>query len=104
MSCIESDLGALFASSDFGEADGAIRNGDAANPISGIFDDEDVESQNGEGLTILVHQVTFTCASSKVPDLVDGDVFVIRNTQYTLRYWKDDGTGEVELFFEGSGA
>lgn len=98
--CLEDDLDALFASSDFGEADGAVRNGDTANPIPGIFDDEDVESQNGEGMTVLIPQVTFTCASSKVPDLTEGDLFTIRSVIYTLRFWKDDGTGMVELFFE----
>tara|TARA_Y100000310_G_scaffold115431_3_gene113978 strand:- start:640 stop:960 length:321 start_codon:yes stop_codon:yes gene_type:complete len=100
LTCLETDLDAVFASSDFGEADGAVRNGDTANPILGIFDDEDVESQNGEGMTVLIPQVTFTCASSKVPDPVEGDTFLIRSVLYTLRFWKDDGVGTIELFFE----
>lgn len=100
MRCLETDLDAIFASSDFGEADGAIRASDPNNPISGIFDDEDVETQNGEGVTVLVPQTMFTCASSKVPDLSDDEVFTIRSVNYTLRYWKDDGAGTVELFFE----
>lgn len=100
MSCLETDLDTVFASSDFGEASGAVRNGDTANPISGIFDDEDVESVNGEGVTILVPQVTFTCASSKIPNPTEGDLFLIRSVQYTLRFWKDDGAGMIELHFE----
>lgn len=100
MSCLETDLDTLFASSDFGEANGAIRNNDSANPIPGIFDDEDVEAQNGEGITVLVPQVTFTCASSKVPALADGDTFLIRGVEYTARFWMDDGTGVVEIHME----
>lgn len=100
MSCLNNDLDAVFASSDFGEAIGAVRNGDMVNPISGIFDDEDVESQNGEGLTVLVHQVTFHCSSSKVPDPADGDTFLIRDTLYELRYWMDDGAGTITLYLE----
>lgn len=100
MSCLETDLDAVFASSDFGEADGAVRNGDTANPISGIFDDEDVETQNGEGITVLVPQTTFTCASSKVPGLADGDTLLVRAKLYTIRFWKNDGTGVVEIHLE----
>lgn len=100
MSCLDTDLDTLFASSDFGEASGAIRNGDTANPIPGIFDDEDVESQNGEGMVILIPQSMFTCASSKVPDPDEGDTFLIRSVEYTLKFWKDDGAGVIELFLE----
>lgn len=100
MSCITDDLDALFASSDFGEADGAVRNGDSANPISGIFDDEDVETQNGEGVTVLVPQTTFMCASSKVPDLSNGDTLFVRNKLFTIRFWQDDGTGVITLYLE----
>lgn len=100
LSCLEGDLDTLFASSDFGEADGAVRNGDTANPILGIFDDEDVEAQNGEGVIVLVPQVTFTCASSKVPNLVEGDTLLVRSVTYTIRFWMDDGTGVVTLHLE----
>lgn len=100
LSCLETDLGAVFASSDFGEAEGAIYDGDSANPIDGIFDDEDVETQNGEGVTILVPQVTFTCASSKIPDPQEGRTLRVRDTDYTLRFWMDDGTGVITLHLE----
>lgn len=99
MSCIEDDLMALFSSDDFGEECGAIRNG-VGDPIPGIFDDEDVEQQNGEGAVILVPQVSFCCSSSKVPDLRESEVFTIRETDYVLRFWQDDGVGLATLYFE----
>lgn len=101
MSCLETDLTVLFGSSDFGETDGAVRNGDTASPIPGIFDDEDVERENGEGVTIIQSQITFTCASSKVPSLADGDVMSIRGVDYNVRYWEDDGSGVVVIYMEG---
>lgn len=100
MSCLETDLDTVFASSDFGEADGAIYDGVTATPVKGIFDDEDVETQNGEGITVLVPQTTFTCASSKVPGLADGKTLLVRGVTYIIRFWKDDGTGVVELHLE----
>ena len=104
MSCLESDLGTLFASSDFGEADGTIfRASDPTTGIAGIFDDEDIEVQNGEGNTVIAHQATLACASSKVPDLVEGEIFTIRGQEMKLKVWKNDGTGVVELFFQNSG-
>lgn len=99
MSCIDSDLDALFSSSDFGEADGALRNG-VGDPIAGIFDDEDVDTVNGEGVSVIVAQTMFTCASSKVSDPTEGEFFTLRGIDYILRYWKDDGTGTIELYFE----
>jgi len=100
MSCLETDLDTIFASSDFGEADGAVRNGDVANPIPGIFDNEDVETQNGEGATILAPSAMFTCALSKVPNLADGDTLLIRGVTYIIRSWMRDGANTVELFLE----
>lgn len=100
LSCLEDDLDAVFASSDFGEATGAVLNGDTANPIPGIFDDEDVEAQNGEGLTVLVPNTTFTCASSKVSGIDEGQTMVIRSVTYTVRYWEDDGAGTHTIHLE----
>ena len=100
LTCLDTDLDVLFASSDFGEADGAILNGDTANPIPGIFDDGDVEAQGEGDLTVIVNQTTFTCRSSKIPDPNQGDTLTINGTDYTLQYWNDDGTGVIELFLE----
>ena len=99
MAAIERDIPALLSSADFGEDVGAVRNGDTANPIAGIFDDEDIEEQLGEGATVLTPQAMFTCASSQVPGLAENDTFLIRGNTLVVKFWKDDGTGMVEIFF-----
>jgi hypothetical protein len=104
MASIARDLPALLSSADFGEDVGAVRNGDAGNPIAGIFDDEDIEEQLAEGMTVLTPQAMFTCASSQVPDLAENDTFLIRGNTFTVKYMKDDGTGMVEIFFEAGGS
>lgn len=100
MQSLTRDITALLSSSDFGEDVGAVRNGDTANPILGIFDDEDIEEQLGEGVATLTPQAMFTCASSQVPGLARGDTFLIRAKVWTVEFTKDDGTGMVEVFFE----
>jgi hypothetical protein len=98
---LEADLNALFSDQDFGVEGGAIRNGQAGNPIAGIFDEEDVQSQNGEGVEILVRRVTFTCSSSKVPALAEGDTFTINGDNYIARYWMQEDE-IVEIYLEAT--
>lgn len=94
------DLGALFASSDFGEADGDIVY--KGNSIEGIFDDEDVEFQLGEGVPEIHHQIMVTAKSADFPNIADGDILTIRGNPHIIRNWKDDGTGVIEVFLEKS--
>ena len=100
LNCISSDISALLSPSDFGVEGGAILNGDTANPIQGIFDDEDIETQNGEGVTVLVRQAMFTCSSSDVPNLTEGNTFFINGAEYIVRATSNDGTGIVEAYLE----
>lgn len=100
MKCLQTDLPTFFAAEDFGEDVGAIWNGDTSNPISGIFDDEDVEAQNGEGVPVLIPHVTFTCAKADIPNLTEGDTLVIRSTLYFVRSWMNDGAGVIEIMLE----
>lgn len=94
------DIGALLASSDFGEASGdVVYNGSV---IDGIFDDEDVEFQLGEGVPEIHHQCVFTGRSADFTCIAEGDVLTIRGTVFIIRNWKDDGTGMIEVFMEKS--
>ena len=90
----------MFNVDEFGEQGGAIRASDGSTTIPGIFDDEDVEVVSGEGTAVLVAQAVFTCAASKVPNPVEGELFTIDGRSLALRYWKRDGVGMIELFFE----
>lgn len=100
MRCIETDLDTMFSPNDFGEDVGAVRNGDSAHPIPGIFDDEDVEVTGEDGQVVLIASASFACRLSLVPNLADGDTLLVRGTTYTIRYWKRDGAGQVDLFLE----
>ena len=98
-SFLEDDLTSLFASPDFGEADGTVTW--AGVTISGgIFDDEDIELQLGEGVTEIAHQARFTGPSAEFVGIRDNDPMTIRGRQFRVKNWKDDGTGVIEIFLE----
>lgn len=98
-SFLTSDLDTLFASSDFGEADGSITwNGVIIT--SGHFDDEDVEVQMGEGIAEIVNQPLYTGPSSQFPGIADNDTMIIRGETFKVKNWKDDATGVIEIFLE----
>lgn len=94
-SFIQDDLPFLFASSDFGEADGTVTwNG---TPVAGIFDDDDVEVQMGEGVGEIVAQPTFTGMTSDFSGIADGDVMVIRGETFTVKNWRREGD-EITIY------
>lgn len=98
-SFIESDLSAVFASSDFGEADFSVTW--KGCPVSGcIFDDEDVAVELGEGVGEIMHQSVITGQSAKFLGIADGDPMVVRGVSYTVKHWSDDGTGVIEIHLE----
>lgn len=96
MRCLTDDLEAVFASSDFGEADGTVLfKGD---PVKGaIFDDEDVEIQTGEGSAEIGHQCVLTAPSCEFPDIAENDPVTVRGVTYRVKFWMDDGTGVIEI-------
>lgn len=99
-SFIQDDLATIFASSEFGEADGTVLwNG--VEVEGAIFDNEGVEFQMGEGVSQIAEQPVLIAPSAQFnDDLADGDIFIIRDTLYRLKNWLDDGTGVVEMMFE----
>lgn len=97
-SFITRDLTALFSPSDFGEDSGAASY--KGNPVSGIFDDDDVEVTMGEGPTMIQHRTTFTGKSADFAGIADADAMVIRGVAYLVRHWMDDGAGVIEVHLE----
>ena len=94
-SFIESDLTALFASSEFGEATATY----AGSPRSGIFDDDDVEVILGEGVTQIIPQPTFTGRTSDFLTIADGQTMVIRGETFTIKNWKREDV-IITIFLE----
>ena len=98
LSCTGRDLAAAL-STHFEVDGGAVRNGDTGNPIAGIFENSDVVEENGENPGVIVAQAVFTCELSKVPNLANGDTFLISGVTYTARNWmRDDDI--VDIYME----
>lgn len=98
-SFIANDLATIFASSDFGEAENSVTLAGVTIRY-GIFDDGDIDVQMGEGVAQIVPQPMFTCPSSQVPNIADGQIMVIRTESFTVKNWKNDGTGIITIYLE----
>ena len=97
MSAIADDLATILSTDDFGEVATYTPSGGSASSVTGIFDDEDIEVGDGE-VSRLVHQTKFQCKSTDVTGIAEGDALVVRTVAYTIEYFKDDGTGVIDLF------
>lgn len=95
-SFITSDITHMTDSSIFGESDATWKT----ISVAGIFDDEDVEVQMGEGVGQIVPQPMFTGLTSDFPGIADGDAMVIGGQNFKVKNWKQDGTGQIEIFLE----
>lgn len=97
--CLGTDLDAVFSSNDFGEDDGSVYwNG---RPIKGAhFDDEDVEIEPSEGMAEIAHQTMLTAPAAQFDGIADDDTIEARGREYTVKFWKDDGTGVIEIYLE----
>lgn len=97
MSCLLTDLAALFASNDFGEAAGEVYWKGTA--IEGaIFDDEDVEVLAPDGASEIVHQAVLTAPSAQFQGIATKDTVTVRGRVFRVRHWMDDGTGVIEIY------
>ena len=94
-SFIANDVAHVTDSSVFGES--ATWRG---NDVVGVFDDEDVEAQLGEGPVQIIPQPMFTGQTADFPGIADGDAMVIGGESFEVRNWKQDGTGQIEIFLE----
>jgi len=96
---LSNDMTTFFNADEFGEAPDSVTW--KGTPVThGIFDDEDVEFAMGEGVTQIDRQASFTGRSADFDGIADGDAMVIRGVNYLVKNWKDDGTGEIEIFLE----
>lgn len=92
---IANDVAHVTDDSVFGES--ATWRGVA---VVGIFDDEDIEVQLGEGVGQIVPNAMFTGQTADFPGIADGDAMVIRGVNYRVKNWMRDGTGQIEIFLE----
>lgn len=95
-SFLKDDLAVMFASSEFGEADATYQG----NVVMGIFDDEDVEIQMGEGVSEIVPQPVFTGRVDDFAGIARGHTMVVRGETFRIKNWKVDGVEMIEVFLE----
>jgi hypothetical protein len=80
-------------------ADGAIYTptGGSSSTVLGIFDDGYLEQFGG---SVEDAAPTFLCKASSVPNLAQGDAFIIRGVTYESFGNEPDGTGMVRIRLE----
>ena len=94
-SFIANDVAHVTNSSIFGE--GVTWKG---NTVVAIFEDEDIEVTTGEGTAQIVPNAMLTGQTSDFPNIARNEVVVARSATYHVKNWKQDGTGEIEVFLE----
>ena len=93
---MDADLDAVFSPREFGES--VLLDGIPVK--TGHFDIVDTEVHSGEGVSQIVAMPMFTCPTAYLPDYSDGSILVVRDINYTVKYWKDDGQGVTILYLE----
>lgn len=99
MSCLETDLTALFSSKEFGEDCKSLSIA-GFEVKQGFFDDEDIEVAGADGITRLAHASYITAPTSLLPVLAQGQAAVVKGIAYTVQYWKNDGNGVTTVYLE----
>ncbi len=99
-SFLTDDLSSVFYTGDFSIVGTYTPSGGSPASVNGIFDDEDLEVDAGDGSLVLQRSAKFTCSSGDVTGIAEGDAFTIAAVSYTVAYFKDDGTGVVEIYLE----
>ena len=89
------ELSAIVNSNDFG-----VTATFDSNSISGIFDNEFIESDGGLEAGIGYTVTRFICKTSDVSGASFGDTIIINSVAYKIREIRPDGTGMSELIIE----
>ena len=89
------DLSAIVNTDDFG----TTATYDSSS-ISGIFDNEFVESDGGLEAGIGYTVTRFICKTTDVSGASFGDTITINSVAYKIREIRPDGTGMSELIIE----
>jgi hypothetical protein len=97
---LTSDMKTILSPNDFGEENGIVWAGVTVTNV--IFDDEDIEVETGEGVAEIMRQPIIIGASADFPNIAMGDSITIGAQTMTVRNWKDDGTGQIEIFLDRS--
>ena len=73
------DISTVFATVDFAVTGTFTPAGGSAVSVTGIFDDEDLQIDVGDGTSMLQHSARFTCPSSDVTGVREGDAMTVQS-------------------------
>lgn len=99
---LSDDLAAILNIDEFATAATYTPSGGAAVTINGIFDNETVPVETGGFVPVHEEQPRFTCRTSDVSSIADGDALTVAAVGYTVRAWVHDGTGVTVIQLERS--
>lgn len=95
-SFLTGDLDVILDNKVFGVTNGCVWKGVTITNV--IFDDEDIEVFLGEGVPEIVPQPTLMGKLSDFPGIDTGDAVTVSGVSYTVKNWKNDGTGMIQIF------
>jgi hypothetical protein len=93
-SFLTDDLNQLFSTDEFGTT--AVWNGVSIPGV--IFDDESIEATMGEGTVMILSQPKITGRSADFEGVALDDALLCNGETFTIKNWKPDGTGMIEIF------
>ena len=92
---ITDDLSAFFSNADFAVEASYFEGG---STITGIYDDDEIEVDRGDGQTHMIRATRFHTKSSH--GVKDGHTLTVSGVRYTVAFQQDDGTGTTVLYLE----
>ena len=92
-----SDLAAILSVDEF--AVSSTFNGAA---VSGVFDNETIPVETGGYVSVHQEQPRFTCRTSDIVGIAEGQAVVISGVTYVVKAWVHDGTGVTVVQLEKS--
>jgi hypothetical protein len=94
------DRASMLDEEDFGTEAIYTHEGNPV-PITGIYEDEYIETDPQSGVGVSSSQPRFTCQSDDLPDDADeGDNMLIDGVNYTVKVIQPDGTGMSMVILE----
>lgn len=94
------DLGDFFVLDDFAIEAKFIQVGKSVKIIRGIFDNPQIARGMNNEFEITIPQPKFTCRTTDIPNVEDGDKLKIGSVEYYIRVQINDGEGVSTLSLE----
>lgn len=94
------DLGAFFILEDFAISVNFLQNDVVIGSVLGIFDNPQISRGINQDFDITIPQPRFTCRTTDLPSVQEGDKLSINSVQYYIRVQINDGEGVSTLSLE----